>query len=115
MRESLTERLSRQTAEALEQRLQRWQERLNEVETQAPPRVYQMIEALREVVTEDSRKAREKVVEILTQIGTTENEFLSWLEQDFQLLEEQLFTALTKAADPTTVELEKLRAKDGQD
>ncbi|MGB1581624.1 MAG: hypothetical protein ACPHER_08965 [Nevskiales bacterium] len=110
MKESLTDRLSRQTAEALEQSLQRWQERLSEAELKAPPRLYQMIEALREIVAEDSRRAREQLMETLTRIGSSEQEFLGWLEQDFQTLEQELLTALSKTADPTTVELAKLRA-----
>lgn len=109
MTESAAERLSRATAEALQHSLERWQQRLHEAEVQAPANIYRMIEALREVVSQDSRKARQQVLDILTRMGTSEAEFLDWLEQDFELLEKRLFTALGVAADPTALELDRLR------
>ena len=109
MSESFTERFTRETANRLQQSLERLQQRLQEAEYQAPPPIYQKIEALRELLREDSEAAREKTMDLLKQIGTSESEFLDWLQQDVERLEQRLIQALGLAADPTQVDLARLR------
>ena len=96
--------LGSDTAQALEAALKRLQLHLREAEVQAPMQIFQMIEELRGMVRSDSAKAKEGLTNALKRIAASEEEFLDWLELDWQLLERKLLKALSLAADPSQLD-----------
>ena len=97
--------------QSLEKTLQRLRLRLREAEVQAPMQIFQIIEELRSLVSTDTEKARDKLLEALQGLAASEEEFFDWLQLDIQQLESKLLDVLSKTTDSSRVDLATWKSK----
>ena len=101
----MSERLDQLASKSLSDALERVRTRLHEAELNAPPQVYQALEALREKLQSRLEETETQLSQLAHEIGETEDDLLEWLKLDIRSLEKRLLESLLSASDKSRAEL----------